>query len=59
MVDFGGGIRFVAGKHVSFRVEFRDYMTPYPTKVLTPVPPAKADGWLQNLTFLIGVGLVF
>lgn len=59
MVDFGGGIRVAASKHVSFRVEVRDYLTPYPTKVLTPIPPAKADGWLQNLTLLVGIGFVF
>jgi len=59
MVDFGGGIRFTAGKHMSFRVEVRDYLTPYPTKVLTPIPPAKVDGWLQNLTVLVGLGFVF
>ena len=59
MVDFGAGIRIMAGKHIALRLEARDYMTPYPTKVLTPVPPAKVSGWLQNFTFLVGIGFVF
>jgi hypothetical protein len=58
MVDFGAGIKFHAGKRLVFRVEARDYVTPFPTDVLTPVPPAQVSGWLHNIVFLFGVGLV-
>ncbi|HUP04226.1 MAG TPA: hypothetical protein VMU19_09565, partial [Bryobacteraceae bacterium] len=36
MGSVGGGLKFRLAKAVSFRVEVRDYISPFPTEVITP-----------------------
>lgn len=49
MGDFGAGIRFEITRHVYLRTEFRDYITPFPTQVITPAPGTKYGSILQDL----------
>lgn len=44
MGDFGVGVKFRVGRRAMFRVEFRDYITGVPTKVITPSPGAEITG---------------
>ena len=58
-VSFGGGVKCRLSRHAQFRVDFRDYVTPFPNKVLTPAPGAKAHGWLHDFVPLAGLSYVF
>ena len=59
VVSVGGGIKFMASKRLAFRVEFRDYLSPVPDKVLTAAPGAKLNGWFHNFVALAGVSVLF
>jgi hypothetical protein len=55
MGDFGVGIRYALTPHLSLRTEFRDYLSPFPTQVLTPAPGAKFGSILQDLVPMVGI----
>ena len=55
MADFGAGIRYTLTAHLSLRVEFRDYLTPFPTAVLTPAPGAKYGSILNDIVPMVGI----
>ena len=59
LVSVGGGIKFMPVKHLAFRAEFRDYISPIPTKVIAPAPGAKLDGWFHNFVAQFGVSVLF
>jgi hypothetical protein len=59
LISIGGGIKFAISKHVNFRIEVRDYLTQFPTVVVTPAPNAKISGWLHNLVPMAGLSIVF
>ena len=59
LVSVGGGIKVAASKHVNLRIEVRDYLTPFPTDVVTPVPPAKIGGWLHDLIPMFGLSITW
>lgn len=56
MADFGAGIRYTLTPRLSLRVEFRDYITAFPTQVLTPAPGTKYGSILNNLVPMVGIG---
>jgi len=37
----------------------RDYITPFPNKVIAPAPGAKVGGWLQDFVPMFGVSWTF
>jgi len=41
MGDAGAGVRFELRPRVYMRLEFRDYITPFPEKIIAPAPNAK------------------
>lgn len=51
----GGGMKVRVSDHVALRLDFRDYVTPFPKKVITPVPFATARGLLQQFTPMVGI----
>ena len=55
MGDFGAGIRYALTPHLSLRTEFRDYITAFPTAVLTPAPGAKYGSLLHDLVPTVGI----
>jgi len=59
VVSIGGGIKFMATKRLSFRAEFRDYLSPVPNKVIAAAPGAKLNGWYHNFVALLGVSVLF
>jgi hypothetical protein len=59
LVSLGAGIKFIPSKRLAFRAEFRDYLSPIPSQVITPAPGAKISGWYQNFVALFGVSLLF
>jgi len=51
----GGGIRYALTPHLSLRTEFKDYITPFPTQVLTPAPGAKFGSLLHDLVPMVSL----
>jgi hypothetical protein len=59
LADFGGGIRYALTPHLSLRTEFRDYITAFPTAVLTPAPGAKYGSILNNIVPMVGISYMY
>ena len=59
MLSLGGGIKFRISNHAVVRVDFRDYLTPFPSNVILPRGGAKASGWLHDLTPMVGISAYF
>ncbi len=59
LISLGGGVRVKLSRHAQFRLDFRDYMSPFPKQVIAPVPGAKLKGWLHDFVPIVGIGLVF
>jgi len=59
LMTAGGGIKYRISGHLLFRAEVRDYITPFPNKVITPAPGAKVSGWLQDFVPMFGLSYIF
>lgn len=59
LISVGGGVRFVLAPRVFLRAEFRDYITPFPRQVITPIPGTKLSGWLNDIVPMVGISIVF
>ena len=59
MVTFGGGIKCAIAPRVLLRLEVRDYLTRFPTKVIAPAPGAHLSGWLHDFVPMAGITFVF
>jgi hypothetical protein len=55
LVSFGGGVKAPVSDHWLVRLDFRDYATPFPDKVIAPAPGAKLHGWLHDFVVMVGV----
>ena len=49
MADFGAGVKVGLTKKVFLRAEFRDYITAFPTQIITPPPGAKYGTLLHDI----------
>jgi len=59
MGDFGAGVKFRLGNRVWLRVEFRDYVSGIPKKVIAPAPGADVDGVFHHFVPLFGLTWIF
>ena len=59
MVTFGGGVKFALSQHINLRLEVRDNMTAFTSKLILPVNGASTPGWLNNFVPLVGISFVF
>jgi hypothetical protein len=59
MASVGFGVKFRVGKNANVRVEVKDYITPQPTKLITPNRGASLSGWIHNFLPMVGVSYVF
>lgn len=59
LVAVGGGVKFSVGGRGTFRLEFADYLTPFPKKVITPLSGTKGDGWISNFVPMVGIAYTF
>ena len=60
MVSLGAGIKFAVSPSIQFRVEVHDYLTPFPTNVVTPTFGTKGGGgWLQDFVPMFGLSFTF
>lgn len=55
----GGGVKIRLGGKVVVRLDFRDYVTPFPKKLIAPAPFGTGRGFFQQFTPLVGVGYTF
>jgi hypothetical protein len=59
MGDFGGGMRVMLNRHLFLRAEIRDFVTAFPTQVLTPPPGVKYSKLLHDVVPMAGLSYVF
>jgi hypothetical protein len=60
LATFGGGVQVKLAPHAFLRVEFRDYFSPVPKLLITPVPGAKLSScWMHDFTPLASIGFRF
>ena len=59
LVSVGGGVRYALSRNLAVRLEFRDYLTPFPEKLFVTARGAKIHGWLNDLVPMLGVSYVF
>jgi hypothetical protein len=52
MVDVGAGVKINLHRHVRFRVEMRDFISPAPTNVIAPAPGATVHGIMNDIQVL-------
>jgi hypothetical protein len=55
----GVGLKLKVQEHIVLRFDVRDFITQFPKKQITPAAGASASGWLQQITPMGGVGIVF
>ncbi|HVP49313.1 MAG TPA: hypothetical protein VMT32_22125 [Bryobacteraceae bacterium] len=58
LLTAGGGVKLRFGS-LLVRLDFRDYITPFPKKVIAPAPFATARGLFQQFTPMVGVSYSF
>ena len=59
LVSVGGGVKVSFAHALQLRLEVHDYLTPFPTKVIAPVPGVKLGGWLQDFVAMAALAFTF
>jgi hypothetical protein len=59
LVSIGGGLSYFVRKHLLLRADFRDYITPFPTKLFIRVNGGTDRGLFQQFTPMLGVSYGF
>jgi hypothetical protein len=59
LLSGGVGVKFKLSSHAMFRLDLRDYATPFPRDLLVPVSGVNAGGWIHNFVGLASVGATF
>jgi hypothetical protein len=59
LISAGGGIKYRLSGNVYLRIEARDYITPFPKKVIMPAPGQKISGWVHDIVPMVGISYTF
>ena len=59
LISVGGGVKVTLFRHTVVRLDFRDYLSPFPEKLFAAAPGAKIRGWLYDAVPLAGISFVF
>ncbi|MBZ5725784.1 MAG: outer membrane beta-barrel protein [Acidobacteriia bacterium] len=59
MASVGAGMKHSLSPRMNLRVEFRDYITAFPTQLIAPAPGAKYGALLHDFVPMVGVSYVF
>jgi hypothetical protein len=59
LISVGAGVKVALTHRTLFRVDIHDYITPFPTKVITPAINSKASGWFNNIVVTAGISFAF
>jgi Outer membrane protein beta-barrel domain len=57
MASVGAGMKIALTKKVFLRTEFRDYITAFPTAIITPAPGTKYGKLLHDFVPMVGIGM--
>jgi hypothetical protein len=55
LLNFGAGVKYRLSGPLVLRIEARYYVTPFPTKVITPALGATHSGWVHEVVPLVGI----
>jgi hypothetical protein len=58
MASFGGGVKYRIGDRWQVRVDFRDYASPFPKKLIAPAANVNVSGWIHDFVPTVGVDWV-
>ena len=59
LVNYGGGVNWRFAEHWLVRLDLWDYVTPYPTQVISAAPEMHQSGWLHDFVPLAGISFRF
>ena len=59
MASIGAGVKYALAPNVFLRTEVRDYITPFPTEVITPAPGTKYGSILHDIVPTVGISFLF
>lgn len=59
LISVGGGVKFTLTGHAALRVDFREYVSPFPENLFVTAPGSKIKGWLYDSVPLVGLSYVF
>jgi hypothetical protein len=59
LISLGAGVKYALTDLVLLRVEFRDYLTPFPREVIAPSPGASIHGWVHDFVPMAGISFAF
>lgn len=57
MISVGLGVKARIGSHIQLRAEVHDYVTPFPSQVITPL--GKAGTWVHDIVPALGLAFLF
>jgi opacity protein-like surface antigen len=59
LITYGAGVKYRLWERWLVRVEFREYTTPFPARVITPAPGARLHGWMDDIVPTLGISRTF
>lgn len=59
MISAGGGMKFRLSRRSLLRLDFRDYMTPFPGNVLARRANTQTSGWVHDFVLMVGISGIF
>jgi hypothetical protein len=59
LISVGGGVKARLTGHTVIRVDFREYISPFPENLISTAPGIKIHGWLFDSVPLAGLSFVF
>jgi len=58
LLSVGAGVKFRLSNRILLRLDAHDYLTPFPTKVITPSPGSTSpEGLINNIVATVGITL--
>lgn len=59
MLTVGGGVKFRLAERMIARIDFRDQLTRFPDRIITPAPGMTLGGWLHDFIPTVGLSWTF
>jgi hypothetical protein len=59
LLSVGGGVKVRLGGRMDIRLDFRDYISPFPQRLFATASGARIHGWLNDLVPFAGVSWLF
>jgi hypothetical protein len=59
LISAGGGVKIPVSHRSMIRLDVRDYISPFPDKVLATPPSSSSGGWIHHFVAQVGVSAIF